>query len=187
MKRIGALAFVITVGVGALSALAQAPSVDWKVYGGVKLDGNADGTCFYDAKSVGMQSGGLIQVWTKCLLDKEIDDFDETTDIGKKAVANAAHKMVHIYVPPYAAIADNVDYNKTMEITLAEEIADLSYIQPRASIFYELNCSDRMLRELSISVQTSDKKSSSDTPGNWRDVSPEGNAANLLKILCPSQ
>jgi len=37
MKRIGALAFVITVGVGALSASAQAPSVDWKVYGGVTL------------------------------------------------------------------------------------------------------------------------------------------------------
>ena len=61
--------------------------------------------------------------------------------------------MVHIYVPPYAAINDNVDYNKSMEITLAEEIADLSYIQPRASIFYELNCSERMLRELSISIR----------------------------------
>jgi hypothetical protein len=71
MKRIGRLAFVIAVGVGASPpALAQAPSVDWKEYGGVKLDGDADGTCFYDANSVGQEPDGHIRVWIKCLASR---------------------------------------------------------------------------------------------------------------------
>ena len=164
--------------------LAQALDVDWKAFGGAKLIGAQNVTCFFDANSLSQQPDGYIRVWTKCLLEKEIESFDETSDIGKKVVKNAAEKVVHYYVPPYAAIDENVDFDKSLEITIAEEIADLSYIQPLASIFYELNCSERMLRELSISTQMDGKSSSSDTPSKWRYVSPEGNGANLLKILC---
>jgi len=71
-----------------------------------------------------------------------------------------------------------------MVITGYEETANISNIQPRARIFYELNCSDRMLRELSIYVQANGKAGSRDKPGDWSNVPPEGNGASLLKILC---
>jgi hypothetical protein len=186
MKRIGTPASIlITIGIGASAALAS--DVDWKVYGGVKFDVNDDATCFYDDRSVGRQPDGHIRVWTKCLPEKEIEDFDGKTEIGKKVIELTAQKVAHYYVPPFATIDETMDAGRAMQLTLAEEIADISYIQPTARIFYELNCSERMLRELSISIQISGKNNSSDTPGKWKYVSPEGNAANLLKILCPSR
>src|SRR6266851_4094922 len=47
------------------------------------------------------------------------------------------------------------------------------------------SCAERMLRELSISIQTKGQGGSRDKPGDWKYVPPEGNAARLLKILCP--
>lgn len=182
MKRVGTLACLLFSIAGASAGFAQPSSVDWKVYGAAKLVGDTV-TCFYDANSVFQQPDGRIQVWTKCLPDKEMD-FDQTTDIGKKIVDNVARKVIQNYVSPYAVIGENVDFDKNMEITVAEEIANIGYIQPRASIFYELNCSERMLRELSISIQTNGKNRSGDTPKKWTYVPPEGNAANLLKLLC---
>jgi hypothetical protein len=181
MNRVRALACISTV-IGASVALAQPSGVDWKAYGGAKLAPETDVSCFHDANSVLQQPDSHIRVWTKCLRDKELENFDQTTDIGKKIIDNAADKVAHAYIPPYALIDPNVDFNKGMEITAAEQVADLSYIQPVATIYYELNCSERMSRELSISVQTGDSR---DTPRNWKYVPPEGNAANLLKILCP--
>jgi hypothetical protein len=67
-----------------------------------------------------------------------------------------------------------------------EETANISHIQLCARILYEINCSERMLRELSISVQTDDgKEGSREKPTEWKHVPPEGNGASLLKILCP--
>jgi hypothetical protein len=41
------------------------------------------------------------------------------------------------------------DAGPNLSIVQYEVAADKSHIQPRASIFYELNCPERMLRELS--------------------------------------
>jgi hypothetical protein len=73
-------------------------------------------------------------------------------------------------------------------IVTAEQTANIAHIQPSAQIYYEINCTDRMLRELSITVRTSGGATEGKhTPSNWRDVPPEGNAATLLKLLCRPQ
>jgi hypothetical protein len=53
--------------------------------------------------------------------------------------------------------------------------------------YYEINCADRMIRELSFNVRTSRGTKDTDTPRNWKDVQPESNAARLLKLLCRPQ
>ena len=61
-----------------------------------------------------------------------------------------------------------------------EQLADLSYIQPFSRIFYEFNCPEKMSRELSISMLSGRE----DRPTNWQYIPPEGNGANLNKLLC---
>ena len=185
MKRVETLTFVLTAAVaGASAGLAEELSVDWKLYGFVSNDTKDPEECYYDAKGIVRGTDSHIRVWTKCLLQKDMDNIDIEKDFEGKILKNAAQKIVHYYVPPIAAI-ETIDVNQSMIITQYEETANISYIEPRARIFYELNCPEKMLRELSISIRANGKFGSRNEPGKWSYVAPETNGARLLKILCP--
>ena len=96
----------------------------------------------------------------------------------------AVRKIAHGYVPPIIAIG-KMEFDKIADVTGAEETADNGDIQSYSRIFYELNCSDKMLRELSITFIENDKSGSSDKPRDWKYVAPETNGTTLLQILCP--
>ena len=164
---------------------AQPLGVDWKFYGGASVGADHE-YCFYEAKGVAQDRDGHIRVWTKCLPQKDIEAVDMGKDFDGKILENTAEKVAHYYVPPIARV-ETIDVNQSMVITGYEETANIAAIQPRARIFYELNCSVRMLRELSISIQAEGKVGSVNKPSEWKHISPEGNGAALLKILCPSQ
>jgi malate synthase len=181
---VGALAVLFAV-MGAPAGSAQTSSVDWKLFGAVTVNEDRE-FCFYEAKGVVHSTVSHIRVWAKCLPQKDIDAVDIEKDFDGKILKNTAQKVARYYAPPIAAV-EAVDADAAMFITEYEEIADLANIPPRASIYYELNCSDRMLRELSIHVQADGKTGSRDKPSDWKYVPPEGNAANLLKILCPTR
>jgi hypothetical protein len=100
---------------------------------------------------------------------------------------NAAKKVARYYIPPIALVEENIDFDRSIAITAYEETANIGHIQPTARIFYELNCFDRMLRELSISIERNNKSGSRDKPTDWKYVPPEGNGATLLKLLCPTR
>jgi hypothetical protein len=182
MKRVGTLACILFAVVGAPVALPQALSVDWKYYGGAAIDGKSE--CFYDAKGVVQGPDGSIRVWTKCLLQKDLDSIDIKKDFDGRILENAAKKLALHYVPPIATV-ESIDVTQSVAITLYEETANISNLQPRANVFYDLNCSERMLRELSTNFQVNGKSGSRDKPSDWKYVPPEGNGARLLKLLCP--
>jgi hypothetical protein len=101
-----------------------------------------------------------------------------------KILENTAAKVAHYYVPPIGTI-QAIDTDQIMAITQYEETANIANIQPRAQIFYEINCTDRMLRELSIYiVEATGRSGSCNEPTDWKYVAPERNAASLLKLLC---
>ncbi len=186
MKRAATLAGILLAVAGASAGVAQGLSVDWKLYGGISVQGNEE-FCFYDAKGVVVQGPDRhIRVWTKCLPKKDIDAIDIKKDFGGSILERTAEKVSHYYVPPIANVQP-IDADQSMAITQYEETADIANIPPRAQIFYELNCPGRILRELSIYIEANGKIGSRDTPSEWKHVAPEGNAANLLKLLCPSQ
>jgi hypothetical protein len=177
------LVMLITVGSAPAAGLAQALSVDWKLYGFALVDGDSE-QCFYDAKGITHEPEGHIRVWTKCLLKKDLDGIDIQKDFDGQILENTAQKVAHYYVPPIAEV-QTIDAKQAVTVTLSEETANISNIRPHARIFYEFNCSERMLRALSITIQTNGKFGSSQIPGQWEYVAPETNAATLLKILCP--
>jgi hypothetical protein len=167
-----------------VATLAHAADVDWKVYGFASVAGPE--VCFYEALSVTRAPNGLERVWTKCLGQKDIEAVDLQSDVGRKIIGNAAQKMRRPYVPPIS-IAEDIDFDQATIISFYEEAANLSGIKPHSTIFYELNCSQRMMRELSMTFDVNGKYGSSNKPSDWKFVPPEGNGASLLKILCRAQ
>jgi hypothetical protein len=79
-----------------------------------------------------------------------------------------------------------MDFDQRIGVIQYEEIAKLSNIQAHARFFYELNCSERMIRRLTTYVRDlkSGKEGFFDMPSSWEYVPPEGSGAKLLKILC---
>jgi hypothetical protein len=167
-----------------LAPLAWAADVDWKMYGTASVGG--DTVCFYEAMGISRTADRHLRVWTKCLLQKDLDGVDLKSDLGRKIAESTARKMLlgrPVYVPPIATVED-ADFDQALVVTQYEQTANFSNIQPYAQIFYELNCSERMRRELSIHIRSNGKEDFSDKPSDWRYVPPEGSAATLLKILC---
>ena len=175
-------ATLLTVG----TAFAQSPNVDWKYYSAGTTD-REQIMCFYDAQGVRHGPQGHVRVWTKCLRQKDVEAVDIKKDFGGAILENTARKVASYYIPPIATVIETIDVNQMMAITKDEETADISDIPPLARIFYELNCPDRMMRELSISIDTDNGSGSVDKPGDWKNIPPEGGGAFLLKILCPAE
>jgi len=94
MKCVGTLIYILFAVVGSSPAvLAQALSVDWKFYGGASLGGDSE--CFYDAKGVVQGPDGHIRVWTKCLLQKDMDSIDIKKDFDGTILENTAQKVAN--------------------------------------------------------------------------------------------
>ena len=146
LARLFSGVLVALVGSAAASS-AQASDVDWKMYGGASVSGAE--ICFYDAKGAVRTPDKYVGVWTKCLSQKDIDNVDIKHDFSGRIVENAARKMINGYVPPIALVED-IDFDQATVITGYEETANISGIKPHSNIFYEINCSQKMLRESAL-------------------------------------
>jgi hypothetical protein len=80
-----------------------------------------------------------------------MDAIDIEKDFGAAIIKNTARKMIDKYVPPIALVEDT-SFDDAMQVATFEEIADVGGIQPAIRVFYELDCSKTMVRELSIEV-----------------------------------
>jgi hypothetical protein len=180
MKRAGRLS-VALVTFAAITASAQVADVDWRMFSGASVSGPE--ICFYDAKGAVRTPERLVRVWTKCFSRKDLDNVDVDKDFAGKISKNAARKMQDRYMPPIGLVED-IDVDHAFVVAMYEEIANISGIQPQGTISYEFNCPQKIMRELRIDFRDNGQRGSKNTPSNWRYVSPEGNEASLLKILC---
>ena len=165
-------------------ASAQAADVDWKLYGSSTITQAETDICFYDANGITWKSDKLVRVWVKCLLQADIEKIDTNKGPGKAIIEESAQKVARHYLPPIATI-ENANADQLVDFTFYEVVADLGNPQPRGRIYYEINCSENMLRELSISIQTKGRISSKDEPRDWKYIAPETNSSRLAKLLCP--
>lgn len=173
----------ITVGAAivaiASSVTARASDVDWKIYGAGSTSFGKPANCFYDANSVVKQPDTHLRVWTKCIAQEDLN-----SESNRKASESAKQKIASGYVPPIIVIGE-VKFNQIVEVVAAEETANDSHTEVVARMLAELNCSQRMIRTLSITIQRNGKFSSSHHPTDWDSIAPETHAATLQKILCP--
>ncbi len=173
----------IAVGVAiiaiACSGPARASDVDWKIYGAGSTSFGKPANCFYDANSVVKQPDTHLRVLTKCIAQE-----DPNSESNRKASESAKQKIANGYVPPIIVIGE-VKFNQIAEVVAAEETANDSHTEPVARMLAELNCSEGMIRTLSIIIQRNGTFSSSRHPTDWDDIAPKTHAATLRKILCP--
>jgi hypothetical protein len=170
---------IALVAFAAITATAQAADVDWKMYGGASV--SEPELCFYDAKGAVRTPERLASVLTKCFSRKDLDNIDVDKDFAGRISKNTARKMQDGYTPPIGLVED-IDVDHAFVVAMYEEIANISGIQPQATISYEFNCPQKIMRELSIDLRN--RPGSKNTPSNWRYVPSKGNEASLLKILC---
>lgn len=182
VKSAGAVTFSFMV-LCAEVAWAQVSNADWKLYGGMSIEGGSE-YCFYDNKDVQTGPDGHIRVWTECLPKRDVEAIDIEKEFDDKILEETAEKLARDYVPPISK-AESIDTNQSMMVVVYETIANTRNIQPNARIFYELDCLHSRSSELSIYVQVNGQNLSRDKPSKWRY--PEGDGSSLLKILCPTQ
>ena len=114
----------------ALAASAQAADVDWKMYGTASIDGGGV-VCFYEGKGVVARAPSILRVWTKCLLQRDLDNIDLESELGKKIVESAARKANQGYIPPIKVVED-MDFDQAIGVIGYEETANVSNIQSHA-------------------------------------------------------
>ena len=149
LKILAVTSLVLTAS-ATCSTIATASDVDWKLYGSSTVDGDTD-FCFYDLRGAVETPDRHVRVWAKCLHKKAMDAIDIEKDFGAAIIKNTARKMIDKYVPPIALVEDT-SFDDAMQVATFEEIADVGGIQPAIRVFYELDCSKTMVRELSIEV-----------------------------------
>src|SRR5262249_24500783 len=154
------------------AAFAFAEDVDWKVFGGATL--GVVSVCFFDDKTVDRTSDGHVRVWTKCIPQQDLENFDFKNDLGQKIAEKAARRIVEGYVPPLIVIGQ-VDFDKISSIAGYEETANLGDIDPNSRMFLEINCSERMDRTLSIYAKVNGREQIQDRPSVWKHIAPKTN------------
>ena len=81
------IAITVVITLFATFASAQTANVDWKYYGRAVVSGKTgkiELTCFYDANTIDHPTSGHVRVWTKCIDEKDMSNFDYNSDLGKK-------------------------------------------------------------------------------------------------------
>jgi hypothetical protein len=161
---------------------AQTGDSDWQEYGLSKVD-KLSVFLFFDAAGIVRRGSDHVEVWTKALSLKALDRADTTASTGKKILKFFNQRLARHYRPPIAALME-LDRKKLIEVMMDEAAANVGDIEANARVLYELDCTNRLLRELSTYAVLDGKTQYKDTPDEWRHVPPETIGANLLKLAC---
>lgn len=167
----------------ALCAQAQSESPSWKLYGA--YSGSAGSlSLFYSETDVNRLSSEHVTVWTKGLQDKALDK--QFKPMSKKLINQVATKIAQYYVPPYAKLK-NLTQDELADVVSLEEVANAATIHPSSRILVELDCSDKMYRNLSVILDIKGKNESSSKASEWNHIPPESNMESLATLLCHSK
>ena len=158
---------------------ANAADVDWKLYGAA----DHKQRCFYDANSVSLQSAGHLRIWTKCF---DEDEMEAAASPGagrdENIVKLTAEKIINGYMPPIAKVFNFPSNDQLVSVVQYETTANVSSLKPTVTIYWELSCSEKMIRTLQLSTRNGVHKTLA--RADWTYVEPETNGDRLLKMVC---
>jgi len=178
MQRLIITTICLMLGLGCIEAIGA----DWKFIGGSIIK-SENVIAYYDAESVERSPNGNIRVWNKGVNFSEVERIASNEDVIEKS----AKKLMSRYYPPYTLLTSvqKTDFGTYVDIISWEEAANHPELKSYLRIYYEINCNEKMIRELSIIVYTEKGSiSSRSTPSAWNYISPETNGDTLHKILC---
>lgn len=179
MRRVLFISLIII----ALLKVAEAQGAEWKFIGGLTLLEGVEALAFYDTETVAYKSSGNIRVWIKEITQPEAKRVMKKEE--KQIVERSAKKLASGYFPPYSLANLKTSFDEAVDIIAWEELANSSQIKARAKILFEINCKEKMIRSISVTVfKNAGGVASSQNPGEWSYISPESNGETLQRILC---
>ena len=159
----------------------ESSGADWKFIGGSVLQKSEKVIAYYDVESVESLSNGNVRAWTKAVSISEVERVSNL----KEVIEKSAEKVAHGYYPPYVLLNPKTKYDDYINIIGWEEAANYDGIKPQLRTLLEVNCKEKMLRDLSTIVYKKNGMTASNSNiGKWDYISPETNSETLLKILC---
>ena len=160
---------------------AQQSTHDWRIVGATS--GTTTAYVFYDANSVRKLSNGHLQVWLKAI------PANETYKAADEVSKDPAHldamqkKLATGYVPP-VALEQELSRKDIAVAVVREEVANSADIQPIMRMLEEVDCANRVTRDVSLQANIEGKQVSVEKTGEWHHIAPETNMSRLHLALC---
>ena len=173
--------FLLGVMIAFSSANARAEDVDWK-YLGSTGDGNAAEYMFFDQSGIKPTGNNHFKVWVKGI-SKIVLDKEQESAPDKEAIDDVVIKVASGYIPPFLTTMKHTQDDVIGVTVLEHHVAKGSH-HVSSRIFYEIDCKDTRLRELSIYFEREGKIGSTDAPNKWSEIPPETNASTLAALVC---
>lgn len=169
-RKFGATALLAFAGLSHADGTA-----DWKLYA---FSATKPQTAMFYLSSEIVRTPGHVQVWMKALDIKKLNGFN---DAKSPALEKTKTLLRNDYAPPLGTVT-TLTKDRVIMITAYEQLADLGTITPSLKILYEIDCSQRLTRVLSVSTPTV----SSDVSLGWEHIPPETTLETLSKLTCKS-
>ena len=152
---------------------ADAPP-DWRLYA---ITSTKDQALFFLHNEIVHSPPGHVQIWVKTLDYAALNKFTEHA--SDDVVAKAVLKASKAYVPPLTTVMTFTPA-QVKSIRVYEQIADKGSIPPTLRALIEIDCGQKLYRELStIALGRSDN-----TVQPWKHVPPESTQETLTKLTC---
>jgi hypothetical protein len=160
---------------------AQQSIHDWRIVGATS--GSTRAYVFYDANSVRKLPNGHLEVWLKAIpADDAYKAADELS--RNQAYLDAVDKkMARGYVPP-VALEQKLSKEDILIAVIKEEVANSADIQPIMRMLEEVDCENRVTRDVSLQQHIDGKDESVEKTGEWQHIAPETNMSRLHLAIC---
>jgi hypothetical protein len=122
---------------------------------------------------------GHLRVWTKCLDEDEME-ATASSDRDENIIKLTAKKIVSRYMPPIAKVFNFPSNDQLVSVVQYETTANVSSLKPTVTIYWEISCSEKMIRTIQLSTRSRVHKMLAQA--DWTYVEPETN--RLLKMVC---
>lgn len=187
MRVLLKVAITIVVAVSPASMLlADQPKHDWKYLGSTGNENDLTHFFFLPSEAQKLADNHL-QVWTKQIGDKKLESAYSSISKHKDLVEQAATKVAAYYIPP-VAVNENLTTDRITDIIAFEVIADSQLVRPDITILYELDCSGRQYRELSIArIKKNDEVDTWEGPAAWKHAAPDTVIDELFLLECSAK
>ena len=175
----------LTVATLALMASTTLPGQqairDWRIVGATS--GSTTAYVFYDAHSVRKLPNGHLRVWLEAI------PTDNTYKAADEVSKDPAHldamrkKLATGYVPP-VALEQQLSREEIAVAVVREEVANSAHIQPIMQMLKEVDCANRVTRDVSVQAHVDGKDVPVHKTGDWHHIAPESNMSRLHSAIC---
>jgi len=163
---------------------ARDSKYDWNYYGEGSADPKDGVHLFFSKQSIEKLDNGHFTVWTKGLSDIDTTKAFDNTQYKKELTDEAAFRLANSN--PLILSVRKLDKDQRLSVIMMETVANYqTNIRPRGHVLYELDCTAKKMRYLSLDIiDKNGKIGHTSKADDWDYAIPETNSIYLLNLVC---